>query len=371
MPTTTRSFLPLTAAIVAALALMSASPPAHGAPSDTSATSRSTDIFSTTDGWKKDRIWYTDNKDELPTGRWDDQYMNSFGGVPVGGAGWHTWSFLGKPGAAGWTGTYDSNPYPRVDTSVGGSTATNWTQLQLYKGFIGGYYALKYTKSNANAKRGVVADNPTIAETRITDPWTMSAPSASLWSLGMDYSQFGEFSSTDANGAIWSNFGLTLNPLSSTSGSPTNYNLLSVTINANGSASVTTALNGNDAETTGNLIAGQLNGVLLLNGNIVTPAQAGAALTAMYNSTSGWQLNPNGYDITTFHPDDLTNSASVFSLSARVFLDGSTVSATVSTLDASSAIAEPSTAAVPEPAPALLFLAGLGVFGIKAWRRRR
>src|SRR5271168_4469799 len=80
---------------------------ALAAPSDTSATSLNSDWWGTTDGWTKDRIFYG-TAPPVPVGRWDDQYMNSFAGVPTPpGAGWNTWSFLNKPATvAGWTGEY-------------------------------------------------------------------------------------------------------------------------------------------------------------------------------------------------------------------------------------------------------------------------
>ena len=344
----------------AALALLVCAPSANADKSDSTATSNSSDIFAASSGWKKDRIWYTDNKDELPVGQWDDQFKNSFAGVGTAGAGWTTWSFLAKPNAAGWTGTFKSNPYPHKDTSAGGSTAENWTVLTLYKGPIGGYYAVKETASRANAK--VKADNPTIAATRITDPWDIAAPSGGAWTLGMEFSEFGAFDSVDSTGSIFANYSVTLNP---SSGSPVVYNILSMSLSADGTVSVTSDLNNNDAETTNTLIAGQFNGVLLLDDVIVTPAQAAAALLTHYSAGSGWDLNPNGYTIDTFHPDDPTHTSSVFSLSARAFLDGSTPSVTISTANGSEAIA-----VIPEPETYLLMLAGLALVGMAARRGR-
>lgn len=336
---------------------------AAAADSDTSASSKSSDWASTSDGWKKDRIFYQLGNAGPPVGRWDDQFMNSFGAVAVGGAGWHTWSSLNKPGAAGWTGTYDSNPYPHVDTSAGGSTASNWTQIKLYREaqiLGGGYFTIKWTKSNANAKRGVPADNPTVAATRITDPWDFSAPGSGNWSLGLDYSQFGDFSAAVPGASLWSSYGLTLNL---SSGATRQYDLLSLTVGADGAALVRSDLNGNDAETSGALLPDQLNGVLLLNGQVVTAAQATTSLLAHYNAASGWSLNPDGHALSSFEPDNPLHTASVFSLSARVFFDPSTTGLSLGTDDGSSVLS-----AVPESGNWALMLVGLAGLLVRSRR---
>lgn len=108
-----------------------------------------------------------------------------------------------------------------------------------------------------------------------------------------------------------------------------------MTLGADGSALVSSDLNGNDAPSSLSLLPNQLNGVLLLNGQVVTAAQATTSLLARYNALSGWQLKPNGLELATFEPDNAAHVASVFSLSARVFLDPSMPSVTVSIDDGS------------------------------------
>ncbi len=335
----------LSAAIAAFLALSFVARPepvsAAPAASDTKATSLSTDWFSATDGWNTDRIFYTNDPAELPVGSWDFQYMNSFAAVPTPpGAGWNTWTTVAKPKkAANWKGSYYSKPYPHVDTSAAGSFDKNWAYLALYQALIGtGFYAKKQTYSQANAK--VAADNPAVAETRITDPWTGSAPKgASDWSVGVNYSEFGSPGSAKVevtaqpNGQIMDQYQITVTPRS---GAPMTYNLLTVTLASTCQASVTSALNGNDAATTGELISG-LNGVLMLNttsgSTIVSPAQATAALNARCNESTGWNLNPNHYTINSFQPDNPTDYDSVFTLYLTAFFDPATTKVTISPIN--------------------------------------
>lgn len=343
----------------------SMAPLAFAATSDSGAASQSSDWFAAKSGWQTDRIWYGNTATGLPTGKWDFQYQNSFAGSPTPpGAGWNTWSSVNKPPAATWTGTFYSVPYPHVDTSAGGSTAENWAYVSLYTGFAitgGGYYAKKGTYSRANA--AVNADSPTVAQTRITAPWTIQAQGSDAWTVAMEYSELGNFSSPQAQGSLFAEYGISLN---ASAGSSTAYNLLSVNLSADGSSvSVSTALNGNNAEASGSLVGGQLNGVLLLNGAEVTAAQATAALQARYADGTGWSLNPNGYTLADFQPDDPTQTASVFSLSARVFLDASTSSVTMSTANGSMAVA-----VVPEPGALALVMAGLGSIGVFMRQRR-
>ena len=348
--------------LLTALTASAMVPAAWGAASDSAATSHSTDWFSSSSGWHSDRIWYGKG---VPAGVWNFQYQNSFAGTPTPpGAGWNTWSSANKPPAAAWTGTLTPTPNPHVDTSAAGSTAENWGEIYLYQGFQitgGGYYAKKSAYARANAV--AAADSATVAQTRITDPWTIQANGSGNWSVGMDYSELGGFSSPQAQGTLFAEYGITLN---SGSGASTDYNLLSVTLSADGTGvSVTTALNGNNAEISGSLIGGQLNGVLLLNGIAVSADQATAALQARYSSGTGWSLNPSGYTLQDFHPDDAAEADSVFSLSARVFLDASSSSATMSTVNGSTAVS-----AVPEPGAWALLLMSLGSMGVLAHRGR-
>ncbi len=335
----------LSAAIAALLALSVVAGPAPGsvaaATSDTKATSLSTDWFSTTDGWNTDRIRYTNDPAELPVGSWDFQYMNSFAGVPTPpGAGWNTWDTVAKPKkAADWTGSHYSKPYPHADTTAAGSFDKNWAYLELYQALIGtGFYAKKATYSQAYAK--VAADSPAVAETRITDPWTGSAPKgASDWSVGVNYSEFGSPGSAQAavstqpNGQIMAQYQITVTPKS---GAPMTYNLLTVTLSSNGTASVTSDLNGNNAAMTGLLISG-LNGVLMLNttsgSTIVSPTQATAALNARHSPLTGWNLNPNHYTIKSFQPDNPTDYDSVFTLYLTAFFDPSTTKVTIAPIN--------------------------------------
>ncbi|GEM_PF-3266060 len=351
--------------LLSVLAASAAAPMAFAAVSDSGAASQVSDWFAAKSGWQTERIFYANTAAGLPAGRWDYQYQNAFAGVPTPpGAGWNTWNFTNKPPAAAWTGTFYSAPYPHVDTSAFGSTAENWGYVSLYTGFAitgGGYYAKKGSYSRANAVAN--ADSPTVAQTRVTDPWTIQAQGSGAWTVAMEYSELGSFSSPQAQGALFAEYGISLNP---SAGSSTAYNLLSVNLSADGSnVAVSTALNGNNAEISGSLMAGQLNGVLLLNGVAVTAAQATAALQARYSSGSGWSLNPNGYTLEGFHPDDPTEASSVFSLSARVFLDALTSSVTMSTANGSTAVA-----AVPEAGALAMLLAGLGCIGTLTSYRR-
>lgn len=327
--------------------------------SSSAAASNSSDWFSSSSGWQTNRAFYVGGW-VAPAGAWDSDYQNSFAGVPTApGAGWNTWFTAPKPAAAAWTGSIYSAPYPHVDTSAAGSTAQNYTYVAPYTGWRitgGGFYAKKQTYSAANDK--AAADNPTVAQTRITDPFNISAPKSSgNWSVALDYSEFGGFSSGLKNGSsITDRYNVVLN---SSSGLQTSYNLLTVNLTADGSvASVTTDLNGNDASLSNTLIGGKLNGVLMLNGVTVTAQQAAAALLSHYNAGSGWNLNPNGYTIDSFGPDDPTQTANVFSLSATIFLDPSVTSTTMSTLNASQALAVTS---VPEPATLAFALCGLAL----------
>jgi hypothetical protein len=348
------------------------------------ATSDSYDWFGgRSSGWKKEDRWYTDKAADIPTGRWDDQYKNSFAGTPTaGGGGWTTWSFLNKPNAAGWAagGTFQSNPYPRTDTSAKGSTAQNWGWINYYKGTFGGYWANKQTQSYANSKNK--ADNSTIAETQMTDPWTEPSPAKDSswgspppepdghWSTRLDYSQFGSFSSPANGSSIFATYSVTLNP-SSGSQQPVTYDVLSISLSADGSASINTDLNGNDAEVSNYLIPGQLNGVLQVNGRDVSLAQAESYLLSFYNPRTGWNLNPNGYTMDSFDGDP-TQRANVFSLNAFAFLDSSTASVTYSTVDGSEAISvAPDTASVPEPSSIALLVAGTLTLASYGWRRRK
>ncbi|HSZ50167.1 MAG TPA: hypothetical protein VK801_01230, partial [Caulobacteraceae bacterium] len=339
----------IAATALAVAVCLAATGTARADPSDTSATSQSSDWFGTTVGWTKDRIFYA-TQPPLPVGRWDDQYMNSFAGVPTPpGGGWNTWSFLNKPATvAGWKGEYYSNPAPRTDKSALGSIDQNSTDLYLYRGslFPNDLYQIKYTKSYAYVPRKAKADNPAVAETRITDPYSPADPNpGGSWSIGLDYAQFGSLGTADPNDEIFDQYGITLHP---TTGSPVTYNLFSIQLLANGTASITTDLNGNDASETGMLTAG-LNGVLTLDGMDVTAAQATADLEKFYSSSTGWNLNPNGYTIAQFKPDNPTYLASVFAISGTVFLPGSVASATLTSADMSIAEAT-NTNSVPEPA---------------------
>lgn len=341
-------------AFVAAAAAM----PTLADSSSSSAASNSSDWFAASSGWQTDRVFYVGGG-VAPAGVWDSQYQNSFAGTGTGPLpGWNTWFTANKPAAAAWSGSIYSVPYPHTDTSAAGSTAENWTYVAPYTGWRisgGGFYAKKQTYSRANDK--AVADNPTVSQTRLTDPFDITAPQSGNWSVALDYSEFGGFSSDLRNGSsITAKYDVALN---SGSGSHTTYNLLTVQLTADGTvASVTTALNGNNANLSNSLISGELNGVLMLNGAEVTAQQAAAALLSHYSPASGWNLNPNGYTVDTFEPDDPTQAANVFSLSATVFLDPSVTSVTMSTLNDSQAIA---VMAVPEPEGIALALCGLGL----------
>ncbi|MBV8682908.1 MAG: PEP-CTERM sorting domain-containing protein [Caulobacteraceae bacterium] len=353
------------------LVSMVAAETARAAESDTKATGQSSDWWGTTVGWTKDRIFYA-TQPPLPTGRWDDQYMNSFAGVPTPpGAGWNTWSFLNKPATvAGWTGEYYSNPAPRTDKSALGSIDQNSTDLYLYRGFFfpNDLYQIKYTKSYAYVPRKAKADNPAVAETRITDPYSPSDPiSGQPWSIGLDYAQFGAIGMGNPADELFDQYGITLNP---TGTRPVTYNLYSIQLFANGTASITTDLNGNDASETGMLTPG-LNGVLTLDGMDVTAAQATTDLEKFYNPSTGWDLNPKGYTISTFKPDNPSYLANVFAISATVFLPGSVASANLTSVDESIAEAVNTDAPIPEPAAWGLMALGAGLVGGALRRSRR
>jgi hypothetical protein len=162
---------------------------------------------------------------------------------------------------------------------------------------------------------------------------------------------------------------MTLNPTSESQSAVT-YNLLNLSLTADGSVSINTDLNGNDAEVSNSLISGQLNGVLQINGMDVSTTQAASYLLSFYNPTTGWNLNPNGYTSDTFNGDNSTQKASVFSLDAVAFLDASTASITFSTVDGSEAISNaPEIASAPEPSALCLAAIGGGVLAL--WTRRR
>jgi len=361
-----KGWLLVTAGIGLAFAALAA--PAFAAKSDSSATSNSSDWFSTSDGWNTDRIFYG-TAPAFPVGRWDDQYMNSFAGVPTPpGPGWNTWSFLNKPATlAGWTGSYKSNPYPHVDTSAFGSTDKNYTYLVLYRGFPiinpKDLYAKKQTYSNANAKNK--ADNPAVAETRITDPWTLSAPvTGNDWSVELDYTQFGSFDGGEPDNTISSQYSIVV---TASDGSETTYNLFTVTLTAGGTASVTSDVNNNNAAETDSLVPDQLNGVLMFNGTIVDAATATTDLLSFYNPMTGWDLNPMNYTIDGFQPDDSTQVGNVFNLSASLFFDPSTASVTISSTDESIAVAN-----IPETSTWIMLSAGFAGLGlVSAGRARR
>ncbi|MBV8682907.1 MAG: hypothetical protein JO111_08545 [Caulobacteraceae bacterium] len=303
----------------------------------------------------------------LPTGVWNDQYMNFFNGVPTPpGPMWNTWSSLAKPTTlAGWTGTYYSNPFLRSDTKRG-SVDRNGTRLRLSTGIFNpkALYATKLVIATASAR--LAADSPAIAHTRITDPSTFTDPvSGDDWSLETNYSQLGSIRGSNTDTDLIAQYGITLDP---TSGPPVTYNLFSVDIDADGAASVTSDLNGNDASVSGKLVSGQLNGILLMNGVAVTPTQAEEDLLSMYSPSTGWNLNPEGYSFTSFDPSNPSQLAHVFNFSAIVFLDPSTASASIDTIDEADAA---STALAPTPEPAAWTLLVVGVAGVGAAVRIR
>jgi hypothetical protein len=304
----------------------------------------------------------------LPTGVWNDQYQNFFAGVPTPpGPNWNTWSSLAKPATlAGWTGTYYSNPFLRSDVRRG-SVDRNGTRLRLSTGLFNAaaLYATKDVIATASARLPI--DSPAIAHTRITDPYSFSAPTGGGdWSVETGYAQLGSFSGPNPDSAIQAQYSITIIPAF---GDPVTYNLFSLDITEGGDAVVTSDLNGNDASTSGVLDSGQLNGVLLYHGVQVTPAEAESDLLAMYSASTGWNLNPSGYAFSTFDPSDPSELAGVFGLSAVVFLDSSTARASVGMIDEADAVAV-APAPVPEPAAWTLLGLGAGLAGA-ALRRRR
>ena len=173
------------------------------------------------------------------------------------------------------------------------------------------------------------------------------------WGTRLDYSQFGSFDSPPNGSSIFATYSLTLNPTDPLQ-APVTYDFLDLSLAADGSVSINTDLNGNDASLFNSLFSG-LNGVLQINGMDVTKAQAEGYLMSFYSPTTGWNLNPNGYTFENFNGDDPTQTASVFSIAPVAFFDASTASITFSSIDGSEAIAN----AVPEPASDLLAGAGI------------
>jgi hypothetical protein len=177
------------------------------------------------------------------------------------------------------------------------------------------------------------------------------------------YTQLGSFAGADPASTISSQYSIIVTPAS---GPPVTYNLFSVTLSEGGSASVTSDLNGNDASKTGHLISNELNGVLTVNGVEVDAAEATADLLKFCSPSTGWDLNPSNFAIDTFQPFNPSDVASVFNLSAAVFFDPSTLSASVSSMDESVAVA-----VVPEPRVWVMMLFGLGGLVLAGHRRHK
>ncbi len=343
--------------------------------SNSSATSNVADWFSKSSGWKQNRRWYTDSKNDVPTGSWEYQNQHSFNGAAP--PAFSTFFTFNKPPAATWgsTGAQNKSTTTPGPLNPGSTYATSYGYVGPYTTKIGGYYADKQTKSKAKASK---LDTQAISSTQITDPTTILAPAtdstwdttdypldpAGHWGGRIDYSQFGSFGSTTPGGSITDSYSVTLNP-TSPSGSPATFNVLTVTITSAGGASITTGLNGNDASVSGFLTPGELNGTLRFNGNDVTASQARNDLLNYYNPVTGWQLNPDGYTPSSFQPDNSTDTSSVFTLTAEFFLDSSTATAALTEVNGSSAVAD----ATPEPATlALMSIAGAALLLI---RRKR
>jgi hypothetical protein len=327
---------------------------AFAADSSSDATSNQSDWFSTSSGWNTDRRFYTTSTP--PIGAWDFQYKHWFNAAAPPAA-WTTKATVPKPPAATWDATTFSNnhqtpgPLNPADTYA----RSEWyvAPYQQRPLAVFGYYAKTQTRSKANASSPDTLAN---SKTQITDPWVLLKPATDpilnptgQWTVGLDLSLFGTLSDHRPTTAIGTSYraDLTPAPQAVLQSSP----LLEISID--GSSSHV------NADSRWHLYVGGIER---------TPTQVESILNGFYTA-DGWSSNLGGFTIDNFRPDDPSYLSQVFNLQAALFLDFTTITATVYTTAWSAASAPASQQPVPEPETYALLVLGLGILAGFSWRR--
>jgi hypothetical protein len=336
---------------------------AYAGDGSSEATSNKSDWFSTSSGWQTDRRYYTDNKP--PVGAWTFDYKHWFNAAAEP-ATWTNKSSPAKPPAATW----DAKTFSDEQKTLGpGSTSTyaksEW-YVAPYQATIFGktsYYAKIQTRSEANASK---PDTKANSKTRVGDPWMMQSPATDptwvvdpyhqldptgKWTIGLDMAMFGSLTDRLATSVIGTSYLVDLTP--SSADAPHSFvSMLEVSVDGVGA----------------HVTAPDSRVHLFLNGVEKTTTQVETFLDGYY-SANGWSSNLGGFTIDSFRPDNASDLAQVFNLQVAMFLDATTVAATVSTEDWSSATAVATS--VPEPHTTTLMLGGLGLMAALARRRFR
>jgi hypothetical protein len=348
---------PLAVAVAAGLLFSAGACAADGS---SSATSNKSDWFSTSSGWETDRKFYADNKP--PVGAWNFDYKHWFNAAAEPAA-WTTKASPAKPGAATW----DAKTFSDNHTTTGpGSTSTyaksEWYVAPYQATLFGttSYYAKIQTRSQANASSPDTLAN---SKTRVADPWVMLSPATDpswvidanhmlspdgKWTVGLNMAMFGELTDRLPTSAIGTSYLAELTP--ATGAQHSFVSMLEISVDG----------------TSSHVTAADSRVHLYLNGVEKTTSQVETFLNGFYSPT-GWSSNPSGFTIDSFRPDNASDLSQVFNLQAAMFLDATTVAATVYTTDWSFATA--AAAPIPEPEISALLLAGLGVLAGLSRRR--